>query len=254
MFGLGTTFVDFGGITVDVGNWTINVGTGTLKLSSNLTLGATRTTFFSSGTLDLNGFDHSTGLMGNSGVNDAKTLAHGSNSILLTGVGSVWNFSTTAALSVTGTGTIKCTNTSNSAITFTGGSFTYANVWFSRGASTGNITIQNSNTFSDFKDDGTAAHSILFTAGTTQTVTTFTVSGTAGQLITLNSTTTAVYNITKTTGVVSRDYLNIQHCRAGGGATFYAGVNSTNNQGVASAGYGWHFSVPDVSSEFTKML
>lgn len=59
------------------------------------------------------------------------------------------------------------------------------------------MTISGSNTFADFKDDGSVAHSILFTAGTTQTVTTFTVNGTAGNLITINSTTTATHALVK---------------------------------------------------------
>lgn len=74
---------------------------------------------------------------------------------------------------------IKITDTTNSAITFSSGlaaGKTFYDVWFDRGASTGNITIGSPNTFHDFKDTGTAAHSILFTAGITTTVTTFTVS------------------------------------------------------------------------------
>lgn len=110
------------------------------------------------------------------------------------------------------TSTIKFTNVSASDVTFAGGGKTYNNVWFARGASTGSITISGSNTFADFKDTGTVAHSLLYTAGTTQTVATFTVNGTAGNLITINSTTTATHALVKSGGgTISCDYLNIQH-------------------------------------------
>lgn len=140
-----------------------------------------------------------------------------------------------------GTSTIKFTNTGNTSFTFNGNGKTFNNVWFSRGTSTGTITISGSNTFSNFKDDGTGTHSILFTVGTTQTVSTFTVSGTSGHLISLDSTTTGIYTLTSASGIINCDYLNIQHCIATGGASWYAGANSTNNQAVATAGSGWIF-------------
>lgn len=168
------------------------------------------------------------------------------NSILTsTGNGGFWNFSSTGSVTSSTNSTIKFTNTTNTAINFIGGGQAYNNVWFSRGASTGSITISGSNTFNDFKDDGTAAHSILFTTGTTQTFTTFTVSGTVGNLITINSTTTGTHALVKSGGgVISSDYLNIQHSVATPGSTWYAGTNSTNNQATATAGSGWIFTAP----------
>lgn len=141
--------------------------------------------------------------------------------------------------------TIKFTNTSATAISFEWNWFAYSNLWFARGASTWSITISGSNTFADFKDDGSIAHSILFTAGTTQTVTTFTVNGTAWNLITLNSTTTATHALVKSWGwTISCDYLNIQHSVATPWSTWYAGANSVNNQAVATAWSGWTFTAP----------
>src|SRR5262249_10848841 len=142
--------------------------------------------------------------------------------------------------------TLKITDISNTAITFAGSGLTYNNIWFSRGASTASNTISGSNTFNDFKDDGNAAHSILFTNGTTQTLNTFTVSGTSGNQITINSddnfTTHAL--VKSGGGIISSDYLNIQHSVATPSCTWFAGANSTNNQGVATAGSGWLFNAP----------
>lgn len=205
------------------------------QLAANLTLGVTRTLTVSSGTLDANNYVISSGL-----INCGAYFLMGTATHLLTGTGQVWTG--TNSVLTPSTSTLKITDTSNTAITFSGGGISYHNVWFARGASTASNTIAGSNFYNDFKDNGTAAHSILWTAGTTQTFKTFTVSGTAGQLITLDSTTTATYTFNKLGGgTVSCDYLVIQHCIAGPSGQWYGGANSTNSQATATAGSGWNF-------------
>jgi len=160
------------------------------------------------------------------------------------------------------TSTIKLTDSTANSKTFfhsidgvAGGGHTYNNIWFSPGSGTGSLIIVGSNTFNDFKDNGTAAHSILFTHGTTTTVTTFTVTGSAGNLITINSDTTATHSLVKSGGgVISCDYLSIQHSVATPGSTWYAGLNSTNNQGVSTAGSGWIFTAPPALGNMLLMF
>jgi hypothetical protein len=153
------------------------------------------------------------------------------------------------------TGIIKFTDTGATGVNFVGGGATYANVWFARGASTASITITGSNTFGDLRDSGTAAHSLRFAAGTTQTVTTFTVSGSSGNLITLDSATTASFALVKSGGgQVSSDYLNIQHSVATPSSTWFAGVNSVDNQAVVTAGSGWIFTAPTTSTPSSSFL
>ena len=148
---------------------------------------------------------------------------------------------------ITGAYTLKFTNTSNYQMTIYTGSHAYNNIWFDRGTSTGNIYINNayasSNpTFVDFKDTGVAAHNLYFSPGTTTTVTTFNVSGTVGNLISISSYgSTATHTLACASGIIGCDYLNIQHCIANGGASFYAGRHSVDNQGVATTGSGWIF-------------
>ena len=143
--------------------------------------------------------------------------------------------------------TIKITDNTANVIYFTGYNQTYNKVWFSRGNNTQNITIQNNNTFADLTDDGSEAHSLIFTAGTTQTIGAFDVSGSAGKLITLTSTSTATYNlIYSSSGNVSVDYLDVAHSVATPGYTWYAGDNSTDSQADATAGSGWVFEVAPV--------
>lgn len=216
---------------------------GSLTLQDNTTaITSTNGLGLSQGTLDFNNFNVSVASLDCSG-SGTRTLTLGSGTLTLTGTGTVYNSAVTSNLTLTATsGTIKITDTSSTARTFSGGGKTYGNFWSAAGASTASLTIAGSNTFTDFKDDGSVAHSILFTAGTTQTVTTFTVSGTAGNLITINSTTTATHALVKAGGgTISRDYLNIQHSVATPSSTWYAGTHSTDNQAVATAGSGWTF-------------
>jgi hypothetical protein len=60
--------------------------------------------------------------------------------------------------------------------------------------------------------------------------------------------------LTKTGGgVISSDYLNIQHSVASPANTWYAGANSTNNQATATAGSGWIFTVPPATTMAPSM-
>jgi len=89
----------------------------------------------------------------------------------------------------------------------------------------------------------------LFQNGTSHTLTTFTVSGTSGNVITINSQTTATFALVKSGGgTISCDYLNIQHSVATPASTWYAGTHSTDNQAVATAGSGWIFTDPPAGS------
>ena len=213
----------------------INAPGGTYTLQDNLTTTGTSLspTF---GTLDANDYNIS-----------APNITSASNAILIMGSGT-WtvtnqgsSWSTSGAILVSETSTLKFTDSSSGSLTFAGGGSTYYNVWFARGASTGSITVTGSNSFTSFKDDGSVAHSILFTTGTTQHVSTWNVSGSSGQEITINSTTTGTHALIKDGGgTVTANYLNIQHSVATPTSTWYA-INSTNNQAVATAGSGWFF-------------
>jgi len=132
-----------------------------------------------------------------------------------------------------GSSTIKFTDASATNVTFTGDSLTYNNVWFSRGSSTATNTIQGSNIFNDFKDDGTAAHSDAFTNGTTQTVTTFSVNGSStSNRISLNSTSNgSAWNISTATSRIDVDYVTLRDSHANQANTWFANYHSIDAGG-----------------------
>jgi len=261
------TFSSGGGMVYTVGSFnltgvnTFTPGTNVLAFwgrGANLTLTTNEKTFAG---VYMYGLGSTLSIVGNLNISNiflcgaSGVVTPGLNStVTLSGTGYVWNWNSACAFNANGS-TIKFTNTSNSAVNlYAAGSTLFNNVWFSRGASTGTITIYGSSMFNDFKDDGTAAHSLIFTAGTTQNVNTFTVSGTPGNLITLNSSSTSTFNLVKSGGgTISTDYLNIQHSVATPANTWTTGSNSINNQGVATAGSGWSFGVaPPVPPTLTS--
>ena len=146
------------------------------------------------------------------------------------------NFTTTAG---TGTGTISMT--AATAKTFVGGGSTF-NCTLNQGGA-GALTITGSNTFSNITNTVQPA-SVLFTAGTTSTFSNFSLSGTAGNLITIGSVTAASHTLSKASGTVSSDYLSISRSTATGGAGWYAGANSTNGGNNS----GWVFTAPPAPS------
>jgi len=82
---------------------------------------------------------------------------------------------------------------------------------------------------------------LTFYAGRTYTVTNFNVSGTAGNLVTLQSNAAGTqFSLSKASGTVSVDYLSIKDSNATGGANWYAGTHSTN----VSNNLGWTFTAP----------
>lgn len=251
---VGTQTITTNGVSIGR-NITVNTTGSTVSLADNLTIDPARTFTITAGTFTANNKNLSVGAFASSNSN-TRSITMGSGTWTLTaGNTTAWNTATTTGLTFNaGTSTIKITDTTTGGtVAFAGGGLTFNNLWWSRGTQTAtNNTGGGSNTFNDFKDDGTAAHSLVFATGTTQTVSTFSVHGNPGALITINTNgATTTHALTKTGGgSVNGSYLNIQHSVASPANTWYAGTTSTNNQAVATAGSGWVFT--DVPSTSTK--
>ena len=207
------------------------------------------------GTFDANDYDVTINNF-DSSATTARVIKMGSGTWTMTTVnGTSWNCSTATNLTLdAGTSTILVTDTTSAESVFNGGNKNYHKLEFKRGASTGINTINNTGSFNIIKDTGTVGHILRFTAGTTVTVREFDVTGNgAGNEISLNSSTTGAFNLIKSGGgIISCNFLNIQHCVATPASTWYAGINSVNNQAVATAGSGWAFTAPPTGNYFLK--
>jgi hypothetical protein len=136
--------------------------------------------------------------------------------------------------------------TNASAKTFTGAGGSYGALVQ---AGAGVLTISDSSTFADIKAT-TWPSTITFTAGTTQTVAYFTLSGMVSNLITINSSSAGTgFNLSKTAGAVNASYLNIQDSNATGGATWRA-YNGTNTNSGNNTGWAWVYVPPSITGQF----
>lgn len=184
-----------------------------------------------------------------SNVTTTRTLTMGAATWTLSTSPTVWAVNFTNLTVSAASATIVFTSTNANNITFNGGGQTYGTLRRTApGASRGTFTIQGSNTFGTLAvSNSSAATTLNITAGTTQTITGSMdgVRGESGKVLTLQSTSVGVpFTISKASGIVSVDYLTIKDSTASGGATFYAGANSTDGTGNT----GWTFSAAPVTN------
>jgi len=173
----------------------------------------------------------------------------GSGTWTLSGTGTVWNTATTTGLTFNkNTANIVLSNTTTTARTFAGGGLTYNNLTIGGATGISTTTFTGNNTFNTLASTKTVAHTITLPASGTTTVADWTITGTSGNVVTLNSSTAATQStLTKTGGgVISGiDYLSIQDSNATPATTWYAGANSTN----VSNNTGWIFgAVPSAAN------
>lgn len=107
------------------------------------------------------------------------------------------------------------------------------------------ISIFSSNTFTDFTDEITNAHTLKFSAWTTNTFSSFNVNGTLWNEITITTanSSTATHNLVNASwSDIVCNYLNIQHSIATPANTWKAYL-SVDNQSVATAWSWWDITI-----------
>ena len=215
---------------------TINNLTGSVVLGSALTQTNNAITH-TSGTFDAASYNVTIPQFSSNNSN-TRTLTLGNGLWTLTGTSVVWTTAITTGLTFNkGSSDILLSDNSTTARVFGGGALTYNKLTIGGSTSTSTCTLQGAATFSELASTKTVAHTIAFQAN--QTITTWSVKGTTGNVVTVNSSSTGTQrtvNVTnKTDGI---DYLNVRDISNSNIApiTFYAGANSTNsgnNNGIA---------------------
>ena len=193
------------------------------------------TIFIQKGTLDTNGNTLNIGSFNRFGTSTA-VLTLGASIINLSDIGTPWQFATPSGLTFNqGTSVINLTYNGSSALTFAGGGLTYNNVTIA-GGSTGTLTFTGSNTFNVLTINHPKA--IVFPASTTTTVGTFAAVGASSSLVTITSSSSGTAaTLSQAGGQVCSDWLSLKDSTVTGGASWYAGANSTN----VSGNTGWTF-------------
>lgn len=154
-------------------------GAGTLQLQDNLTMGSTRTFTHTAGTVDLNGKTLTVGTGYSTSNSNVREIAFNGGTLDCTG-----NFTATTGTNLTTSGTGTISMTSASAKTFSGGGASYPTL--NQGGA-GTLTITGANTFADITNTNPTASQVTFPASVITKVKSFTLSGTAGNLVSLRS-------------------------------------------------------------------
>jgi hypothetical protein len=243
----GITFSGRGNMTfISAGKTTtfpiaVDCATGTFQLgdtfNSSSSLSITRGTFnTANNNLTCTTLDSSNSV--------TRSITLGTSTINLIGTGNVWFLSNITGLTFSGaSATINLTDTSATARTFAGGGLTYGTLGIGGTTGASTLSITENNTFAVIRATKTVAHTISL-GQTTQRVGVWTVTGTAGNLVTVrglqtNAPCALIYTGSST--VVS-DYLIVASVRAYTlSNTWYAGTNSTNNGSL-----GWIFGAPPI--------
>jgi hypothetical protein len=239
----GTTLTSGG--TVFTGNISIEVYLSDIILADALTVTGSITLL--KGTLNTMGYAVTAATFDASTTTDIRGLDLSSSTVTLNGtaVGNKW-----AAAASGGTFTFY-DNTSliyltqaapaTSAQIFVGaGLQNYNNITIG-GTGAYQMTLTGSNKFVDFVvDRSTATKTVVFTTGTTTSVAGLGIANStpAGTMVILKSSSTTPAYISRSSGIISVDYVTIQYVIATGGASFYTGTHSTIQNGVLSAAAG----------------
>jgi hypothetical protein len=243
--GSGSVTVTTNAKTID---WPILLsGVGTLVLQDSLTMGTTRAFSINIGILNLNGYTLTTGTMS---VGSQGTAPNGTNNvignslsqIILAGTGTVWSW-TASTQNFTSVPAITLTDTSTTARTMALSNANYQKITIGGSTGTSTTTITGSGCYvGEWASTKTVAHTIVFPSGVQQYFDKWSITGTAGNVVTLApSTAASLFYFVPTSRVTGVNYLSISYCGVspyviqGGasvlGAEFYAGANSTNGGG-----------------------
>ena len=214
---------------------TINHPLANVQLADALSLGATRTLTITTGTFDAVTYNVTTGLFLQSV--SVNTVKMGSGTWTLSGTGSVWLASSGAGINlIAGTSTIVLSDTSTGTRVFNGANNYYNKLTIGGATGSSTLFISNASTiFGELASTKTVAHTITIPNGFTTTIGKWSVTGSAGNVVTVNSATatfpfTLVIAGPANSGI---DYLSIRDCTVAttSPGEFYVGANSTNVSG-----------------------
>jgi hypothetical protein len=210
---------------------TINHPSGTVQLADALSLNSARGLTLNAGTFDAVAYNVTAGTFTNGG-STTNILKMGSGTWTLSGTGSVWNTPLGAPITFAGTATIVLSDTSTTARTFAGDGRYYNKLTIGGTTGISTLTITGPNTFGELASTKTVAHTVTFTAGQTTTIGKWAVTGTAGNVVTVQSDLAPIAFTLSIAGPANSgiDYLSVRDCTVAttSPGEFYVGANSTN--------------------------
>ena len=181
------------------------------------------------GTFNANNYNLTVSSFSSSNSN-IRTINMGSGLWTLSGTISVWTIDATNLTFNKNTANILLSNTSTTSRIFTGGVAISYNKLTIGGATGTSVLTLISGTFTELDSTKTVAHTIRFNASSTVVIDTWSVAGTVGNVVTVDSSSAGArrtINITNSTlGLV--DYMSVKDIGVSPAGVFYVGDNSTN--------------------------
>lgn len=180
-----------------------------------------------------------------SGSATNKTIGIGSGTWTLGASGTPFESGEPSNTTITGTGTISLTSASTK--NFIGRSNNYSNITLNQGG-VGILGITGNNIFKTISSTAAGPSNISIGTATQRITTSWTATGTAGNILTIqgsSSTSPGTLIFTGAGTAANVDYLNLVGVRAYNlGTTWLAGANSINNGSL-----GWYFFITSSISE-----
>jgi hypothetical protein len=183
------------------------------------------------GTFDAKNYNVTCASFASSNTN-TRTLTMGSGLWTLSGIGTMWSTATTTGLTFNkDTADILLSDTSATSRTFNGGGLSFNKLTIGGATGTSTTSLTGANTFSELASTKTVAHTITITVTASgMTIGTWSITGTAGNVVTVNSSNAGNQRNVNLTNVTSGiDYLAVQDIAVNQANRFYVGANSTNN-------------------------
>lgn len=232
-FGRGTMDLTSAGKTITFAI-TVDAPGGTFRLGDALS--SSNSITHTQGTFNANNYNLTCTTFASSNSN-TRTITMGSGLWTLSGTGTVWNLGTATNLTFNrNTANLLLSDTSTSARTFTGGALSYNKLTIGGATGVSTTTISNTgNSFTELASTKTVAHTVTLSAALT-TIDTWSITGTSGNVVTVNSSPAGTRRTITLTNVTSGiDYLAVTDIGITDANRFYVGANSTdggNNSNV----------------------
>lgn len=160
---------------------------------------------------------------------NVRTITMGSGLWTLTSTGTLWNTAVLTNLTFNkNTADILLSNTTTTSRTFNGGGLSFNKLTIGGATGTSILTIVGTNSFTELASTKTVAHTVIFSANQ-GTIDTWSITGSAGNVVTVESSSTGTrrtFNLTNVTSGIDR--LSVRDIGVNQADRFYVGVNSTN--------------------------
>jgi len=160
---------------------------------------------------------------------NTRTITMGSGLWTISGTGTLWTTATTTGLTFNkDTANILLSDTTTTARSFSGGGLSYNKLTIGGATGVSVTTLAGLNSFTELASTKTVAHTVRLSQNLS-TIDTWSITGTAGNVVTVDSSTAGTRRTFSLTNVTSGiNYLSVKDIGVNEANRFYVGVNSTN--------------------------